>query len=128
MERIFAELDNNMVTALVAVNEEDCLDDNELFSEQVGANYLRQVYRDATFIETRHDGSIRKKYAAIGDTYSNDADLFYNPVAPYPSWTLDNNFDWQPPTPMPDDGNLYYWNEDSLGWVPVPFEEPDPQE
>lgn len=34
---------------------------------------------------------------------------------------LDENFDWQPPTPMPNDGEMYYWDEDSQSWIiPTP--------
>jgi hypothetical protein len=38
-------------------------------------------------------------------------------VAPQPfeSWTLDENNDWQPPTPKPD--GAYYWDENLLVWV-----------
>ena len=32
------------------------------------------------------------------------------------SWTLDENFQWQPPTPYPDDGKGYEWNEAELKW------------
>jgi hypothetical protein len=33
-------------------------------------------------------------------TYDAVNDVFIAPQ-PYPSWSLDENFDWQPPTPMP---------------------------
>jgi hypothetical protein len=39
-------------------------------------------------------------YAGIGYTYDAVNDVFIAPQ-PYGSWTLDENFDWQPPTPMP---------------------------
>lgn len=39
-------------------------------------------------------------------------------VQPYPSWSLDENYDWQAPTPKPE-GN-YYWDEESLSWLPIP--------
>jgi len=35
---------------------------------------------------------------------------------PYPSWSLDDNSDWQAPTPMPEDDNMYSWNEDTQSW------------
>lgn len=38
---------------------------------------------------------------------------------PYPSWTLDANHDWQPPTPMPDNDGMWVWDEDFLTWVDV---------
>ena len=39
---------------------------------------------------------------------------------PYPSWTLDANGDWQPPTPYPNNPNKEYeWNESQLQWVEI---------
>ena len=34
---------------------------------------------------------------------------------PYPSWSLDQNYDWQPPTPKPNNG-FWYWDEENLMW------------
>jgi hypothetical protein len=45
-------------------------------------------------------------------------DVFIWPQ-PFPSWTLDANHDWQPPTPMPAEGGPWEWNEDTLSWVEV---------
>jgi hypothetical protein len=47
--------------------------------------------------------------------------LFYEPQ-PFPSWTLDANYDWQPPKPFPVDGSPdkpYRWDEDLQEWVEV---------
>jgi hypothetical protein len=67
---------------------------------------------------TSYHGNIRAHYAGIGYTYDDQADVFYAPQ-PYPSWALDNEWNWQPPTPYPDDDNPYVWNEDTLTWVEV---------
>lgn len=40
------------------------------------------------------------------------------PPQPYPSWTWQNGA-WTPPTPYPDDGGEYQWNEDAQAWEPV---------
>lgn len=40
------------------------------------------------------------------------------PLQPYPSWTWDGS-QWQPPTPMPDDGKFYQWDEASLSWQEI---------
>jgi hypothetical protein len=40
--------------------------------------------------------------------------LFIAPQ-PYASWSLDDNFDWQPLAPMPEYGH-YFWDEESLPW------------
>jgi hypothetical protein len=39
----------------------------------------------------------------------------YTP-SPYPSWQLDSDANWQPPTPYPNDGDIYQWVEDDLNW------------
>jgi len=64
------------------------------------------------FIETNVMG-LRKVYAAIGYTYNKEHDIFILPQ-PYSSWTLDENFDWQPPISQPE-GN-YSWNEQTQTW------------
>jgi hypothetical protein len=41
------------------------------------------------------------------------------PPQPYPSWTLDDDANWQPPVAYPDDGEPYTWDEDEQTWQPV---------
>ena len=60
----------------------------------------------------------RKQYAGVGFTYNSSADVFVAPQ-PYSSWTLDENHDWQPPTPMPSTGGPYKWSEEDLEWVAI---------
>jgi len=61
----------------------------------------------------------RKQYAGIDFTYDADADVFVAPQ-PYPSWTLDENHDWQPPTPMPvEEGKRYAWFEPNQQWIEI---------
>jgi hypothetical protein len=57
---------------------------------------------------------MRKQYAGIGFTYDAVNDVFIAPQ-PYPSWSLDNNFDWQPPTPKPEEGYVDWLNEATVG-------------
>ena len=64
------------------------------------------------------DGTpFRGNYAGIGYIYDVDTDIFL-PPKPYPSWVLyaDSPWIWKAPTPMPDDGNMYMWNEDTQSW------------
>jgi hypothetical protein len=52
-------------------------------------------------------------------TYDPVNDVFIAPQ-PYGSWTLDENFDWQPPTPMPvEEGKRYAWFEPNQQWIEV---------
>lgn len=63
-----------------------------------------------------HGNPLRGNYAGIGHIYDANNDVFYAPQ-PFPSWTLDANWLWQPPIAMPDDGKLYLWDETSKTWM-----------
>jgi hypothetical protein len=66
---------------------------------------------------TSYHGNIRKNYAGIGFTYDSTRDAFI-PPQPFPSWTLNEDTClWDAPTPMPTDGQRYYWDEDTTSWV-----------
>jgi hypothetical protein len=80
-------------------------------------NEFNRDYCFNTIKRTSYNNNIRKQYAGIGYTYDAINDVFIAPQ-PYPSWSLDENFDWQPPTPMPTEG-MWYWNEEELTWKEV---------
>ena len=103
----FAELDDKNVVVRVIVIHDNHAIDGEMFC---------QTLLGGRWIQTFNDGITRKQYAGIGYTYDSDADVFISPQ-PYSSWTLDNNKDWQPPTPKPE-GN-HTWDEETLAWVEV---------
>lgn len=90
MSRLFAEVIDSQVVAVLVVNDEDCLDADGEFSEEIGANFLREVYRDGLFVETRDDGSIRRFPAGIGSTYLADLDEF-RPEQPADTWIWDDD-------------------------------------
>ena len=56
-----------------------------------------------------------KNFAGIGFTYHPAKDNFSAPQ-PFPSWTLDGQCIWQPPTPRPLGDKLYDWNEETQSW------------
>lgn len=63
--------------------------------------------------------ALRKNYAGIGYSYDSTNDCFIAPK-PYPSWLLDTTSClWQPPTPMPQDGKQYSWDEPTTSWQEV---------
>ena len=116
----FAELDsNNIVQRVIVVSNADLLDGNGVEQEALGIAVCQSVYGGGTWVQTSYNSNFRKKYAGIGDKYDATADVFYWPEAPFPSWTLDSNFDWQPPTPMPTDGQRYSWNEEQNLWAAI---------
>ncbi len=57
--------------------------------------------------------------AYIGGSYNPESKLFTSPK-PFPSWTLNESNNWDPPVERPDDDKGYYWNEEELAWVEIP--------
>jgi hypothetical protein len=97
----WAQLVNNQVVDLIIVNGD--IDDTEFFAGL-----------DGVWIQSPEDGT----WAIMGGFYDATRQEFYAPQ-PYPSWTLDVNNVWQPPTPMPTDGLDYAWYEAELEWTLV---------
>ena len=81
---------------------------------------INVIVADQEFIdkETETDQYIVLTNGGIGYTYDAVNKVFIAPQ-PYPSWTLDNNFEWQPPTPQPPPPPLTYWDEQQEKWVIV---------
>ena len=106
----YAFLDeNNQVTeVIVGIDESELIEG--LDTETWYGNFRGQICK-----RTSYNNNIRKQYAGIGYTFDAVNDVFIAPQ-PYPSWSLDDNFDWQPPRPRPEEG-LWYWDEDSLSWI-----------
>ena len=100
---------NNVVTEVITGIDETELIEG-LDTETWYGNFRGQVCK-----RTSYNNNIRKQYAGIGYTYDANNDVFISPQ-PYPSWSLDSNFDWQPPTPMPTEG-IWIWDEDNLSWT-----------
>jgi len=68
---------------------------------------------------------LRKNYAGIGYTYDAVRDAFISP-SPFPSWLLNEETClWDAPTPRPNDGKSYTWDEATLAWVEVTLPEKD---
>lgn len=103
----FLDNDNVVTEVIVGIDETELIDG--LNPENWYGNFRGQVCK-----RTSYNHNIRKQYAGIGYTYNPEADVFISPQ-PYPSWSLDNNFDWQPPKAKPE--GLYYWDEKILDWV-----------
>jgi hypothetical protein len=113
----FAKIDNNIVTQVIVVNNNELLD-NGVELESKGIAFCQSLF-GGTWVQTSYNNKIRKQYAGIGYTYDINADVFIAPQ-PYPSWLLDSNYDWQAPISMPTDGKIYEWDEVTTSWVEVP--------
>jgi hypothetical protein len=102
----FAKIENGKVTNVVVV------DDNH---EANGEDYLNSIGFEGTWIQTSFNSRIRGKFAGIGDVYNAELDRF-EPIQPYPSWTLDEeSYSYIAPTERPPRGKQI-WNEETLTW------------
>jgi len=96
-------------------------------TEQQGVDFLNNLYntRDVwkqTSYNTRAGEHklggtpFRKNYACIHYYYDQVRDAFI-PPKPYPSWSINETTClWDAPTPRPDDGQSYDWNEENQTW------------
>ena len=115
----FAELDENNVVLRILV-----VPDSE---EHRGQDFLeKDLGLGGRWIQTSRSGSIRKRFAMVGGTYSSELDAFI-PVKPYPSWVFDENeLDWSSPIPKPTEpfdtsqpeNCDYVWLEGEQLWHP----------
>jgi hypothetical protein len=114
----FAKLGiDNVVLAVLVVNNVDTMTPQGEEREEIGVEFLRKLTGHETWKQTSYTRSFRKNYAAVGFTYDSFRDAFI-PPKPYPSWTLDEDTcGWNPPTPIPvTEGKNYKWNESTLSW------------
>ena len=127
----FAEVDaTNTVLRVLVVSDDDEHRGQEFLADDLGlgGTWIQVSYNTRGGIHYGQDGqpdggtAVRFNYAGPGWIYDPTADAFYAPQ-PYPSWSLDETFIWQPPIPRPTDGKLYEWDEATTSWVEI--EEPE---
>lgn len=118
----YAFLDsNNVVTEVMPGKneEEEGVDWEQFYGEIRGQVCKRTSYNTVGNVHLLGGAPFRGNCAGIGYTYRADIDAFV-PPQPFPSWTLDSNFVWQPPTPIPTGGTFekpYIWDESTQNWV-----------
>jgi hypothetical protein len=114
----FAQIDDDgKVIQVIAVSNDDAPDPATEHSEPLGRAFIADVLGlPGVWRQTSYNGNFRKQYAGPGFTYDADADVFIAPQ-PFPSWSLDDNHDWQAPTPRPETEGMWSWDEDTLTWV-----------
>jgi hypothetical protein len=138
----FAKLNSeNIVITVVSVVNEVLKDSNGIEQEQIGINFLKNLYNEPNAIWKQtsyntHGGvhslggtPFRKNHAGIGYTYDSQRDAFISPK-PFNSWILnESTCNWEAPISYPITYNqnrvntlgnnisdLYKWNEEILNW------------
>lgn len=110
----FAKVEGGIVTEVLVI-EQDVIDTG-LFGDP--SLFVQTSYN--TYGGQHPEGRpLRKNYAGIGFTYDAERDAFI-PPQPFVSWTLNEDTClWDAPTPLPDDGKRYRWDEATLAWVEI---------
>jgi len=117
----FAEIENNTVTQVLVVTNEDTSDTQGVEVESIGVAHCVSLL-GGLWKQTSYNGTFRKNYAGIGDTYDEGRDAFITPQ-PFPSWVLDEDTcRYEAPVPYPEDGEIYEWNEELINWDLDPIE------
>jgi len=110
----FAKVVDGKVTQVIVAEPEFF----ETFVDSSPGTWLQTSYN--THGNQHPEGRpLRGNYAGIGYTYDAQNDVFIAPK-PFNSWVLnEETWLWEAPTPMPDDGKLYNWDEATTNWKEV---------
>jgi len=111
----FAKVENGIVTQVI-VAEQEFINSGVVGNPE---NWIQTSYNTYGGIHLLGGTPLRKNYAGIGFFYNAEIDAFIPPKPlEYESWILnEEKYIWEPPVERPDDGNLYYWNEELLEWA-----------
>lgn len=109
---------NNIVTEVIPGRDEG---EGGVDWEQWYGEFRGQICKRTSYntIGNQHPEGrpFRKNYAGIGYTYDDQRDAFI-PPQPFSSWTLNEDTClWNAPVPVPTDGQLYQWDENTSSWV-----------
>ena len=104
---------NNGIVEQVIVAEPDFFD---VFVDNTPGEWIQTSYntRGGQHPEGR---PLRKNFAGIGYTYDAGKDAFIPPKI-FNSWVLNEETClWEAPVAMPEDGQVYDWDEATTSWV-----------
>ena len=123
----FCRLDeNNIVTQVIVVANEDTTDTNGVEVEEIGVAFCKKLLgAETNWKQTSYNGNFRVHYAGISYTYNEELNAFIAPK-PFESWVLvEETADWESPAgPAPElteaqveSRSFYKWDEENLAWV-----------
>jgi len=110
-------LEGKVIQVIVA--EEDFFD---TFVDTSPGDWIKTSYNTHEGVHTLDGTPLRKNFAGVGYTYDPLLDAFIPPKpAGCDSWVLnEETCMWQPPTPYPNDGQRYTWNDPEEQWEVLP--------
>ena len=74
----FCKLDeNNVVTEVIVIDNNELLDENNVEQESLGIDFITNTFNiTGTWKQTSYNGNFRVNFAGIGDTYDEENDVF----------------------------------------------------
>jgi hypothetical protein len=139
----FCQLDeNNVVTQVIVVSNDDIKDNTGTEVESIGVAFCQKLLgADTNWKQTSYNNNFRVRYAGIDYSFSEELNAFI-PPQPFVSWELqEETADWQSPLGAAPElteeeiasRSFYRWDEEAYqadnttGWVletpPAPEEE-----
>lgn len=117
----WAQVDENNIVTQVTVGSNDEPDEGyQWLIDNLGGRWIKTSWNTIGNTHLKGGTPLRGNYASVGDVYDEELDVFYAPQ-PYPSWVLnESTYTWEPPVTVPNDGQLYEWNENTQSWDLVP--------
>ena len=80
----FAKIENDTVTQVIVVSNDDCGGGNFPESEPIGQAFLASLGLTGEWLQTSYNANFRGLYAGAGFTYDAVNDVFVPPVAREP--------------------------------------------
>ena len=113
----FAKIENNQVTEVIVINNENINHLDFPKSELVGQKFINDIGLKGTWLQASYNSNFRKHFPGPGYIYDSSLDAFI-PPKPYSSWILNKNTCiWESPVPYPNLKESYTWNESKKQWV-----------
>ena len=74
----FCKIDeNNIVTEVIVIDNNELLDENNEEQESLGIDFITNTLNlTGTWKQTSYNGNFRVNFAGIGDTYDEENDVF----------------------------------------------------
>jgi hypothetical protein len=108
----YAQVEDGIVTQVIVADSLDWCENT------LGGEWVQTSYNTFGGVHSSGKFPIHKNYAGIGYTFDG---VGFAAPQPFASWTLNTtSYLWEAPTPKPEDGKMYEWNEDDQAWVEIP--------
>ena len=117
MSKLFAEVNSdNVVTRVLVIDKGTDKQCKDWLQSRLGGTWIKTYSQEQ--VEAGTEKAITRYPAGVGHTYDPKTKEFI-PPKPFESWVLNADSDWEAPTPKPEDGKDYRWDEETTNWVEV---------